>query len=123
MARVIKTVVLPDGALASRRNAIPYRQEILQVLSENSDGLVNIDLKGVKTISGSFADECIGVLVMQLGFENLIKRIKLINGSQNVVRSIADAINIRKLELATQGQSANTQEQFQRAFIQNAFFV
>lgn len=102
MAHVIKTVVLPDGALASRKNAIPYRQEILQILSENSDGLVNIDLKGVKTISGSFADECIGVLVMQIGFENLIKRIKLINGSQNVVRSIADAINIRKLEMSSQ---------------------
>lgn len=60
-------------------------------------------LRALKQFRVLFADECIGVLVMQLGFENLIKRIKLINGSQNVVRSIADAINIRKLELATQG--------------------
>jgi hypothetical protein len=100
MAEATSTIKLPAGALASRESAKPYRNQILEGLRNNPDGIVNIDLQDVKNISGSFADECIGVLVLQIGFDKVLKRIKLINGAQHVVRSIADAIQIRQKELS-----------------------
>jgi hypothetical protein len=91
------TVKLPRGWLASRKGAIPYREQIEELL-KNSNGYVYIDLKDVEGICGTSADEIFGVLVMKFGFEFLINRIRLINGSKRVVTNIAEAMEYRSIK-------------------------
>ena len=91
------TVKLPGGWLASRKGVIQYRDQIEDLL-KNSNGYVYVDLKIVEGICGTCADEIFGVLVMRFGFENIINRIKLLNGSKRVVTNIAEAMNRRKLQ-------------------------
>ena len=91
------TVKLPGGWLASRKGVIQYRDQIEDLL-KNSNGYVYVDLKTVEGICGTCADEIFGVLVMRFGFENIINRIKLLNGSKRVVTNIAEAMNRRKLQ-------------------------
>lgn len=91
------TVKLHGGWLASRKGVIQYREQIEELL-KNSNGYVYVDLKNVECICGGCADEIFGVLVMKFGFENILNRIKLLNGSKRVVTNIAEAMNRRKLQ-------------------------
>lgn len=94
-------VQFPSGFLASRRAAIPFRKQIKAGLMDPSVRQVRIDLKGVESISESFADESIGVLVKMCGFDTVKSKIKLINADRAVARSIAEAMLIRKKEKET----------------------
>lgn len=87
-----KIIKFPSGSLASRASARPFRDEIFSLLNNPAYERIVIDLDGVKIVSGSFADECIGIMVKYFGYEAVTQKIRLINGSQNAVRGIASAI-------------------------------
>lgn len=90
------TIKLPAGSLASRASATPFRQQIQKGLNEGK--LVLIDLSETDVISGSFADECVGVLVKMYDFKTVTTKIKLLNGNGFTERSIVSAILERKNE-------------------------
>lgn len=92
----IEKVKLPTGSLASRKAAVAYRKKIEAYLNDPDCDQIYIDLAGVNVISGSYADECIGVLVRDFGFDTVIKKIRLVNGNGFTERSIATAILERK---------------------------
>jgi|GEM_PF-719272 len=96
---------LPAGSLASRTSAIPYRKRILTALKKEPAGIVVIDLSDVQVISGSFADECIAVLVKMIGLETVLHHVKLINGSPSVLNSIVSSIKTREQELKDEAGS------------------
>jgi len=56
-----------------------------------------IDLKNVASISESFADELFGVLVLEKGLDFVTSRLKLVNATENVLRSIAIAMKRRSV--------------------------
>lgn len=91
------TIKLPSGSLASRASAVPFRQKIQQGLEEGKT--VILDLSDVDVISGSYADECVGVLVKMNGFKTVSTKIKLKNGNGYTEKSIASAILERKNEI------------------------
>lgn len=68
-------------------------------LAKSKDGIVIIDLAGVQVMAGSFADECIGVLVKMIGLDTVLHRVKVINGSPGVLNSIAESIKYRVQEI------------------------
>lgn len=90
------TIKLPAGSLASRASATPFRQQIQKGLNEGKTVL--IDLSETEVISGSFADECVGVLVKMYDFNTVATKIKLLNGNGFTERSIVSAIVERKNE-------------------------
>ena len=92
------TIKLPAGSLASRASAAPFRQQIQKGLNEGKTVL--IDLSETDVIAGSFADECVGVLVKMYDFKTVSNRIKLLNGNGYTERSIVSAILERKNEIA-----------------------
>ena len=96
MEHIIK---LPAGSLASRIAAKPIREKILKILNANQSDIVLIDLADTDVISGSYGDECIGVIVKYTSYDTVTKRIKLINGNKSVCVSIAQSILERKQEL------------------------
>lgn len=84
--------------LASRTLASRERSNLAQELA-NGDQVV-IDLKKVESISESFADELFGVLVMERGFDFVVKHVKIVNAADDVLRSIAIAMKRRCLAVA-----------------------
>ncbi|MCU1751608.1 STAS-like domain-containing protein [Pseudomonas sp. 6D_7.1_Bac1] len=79
--------------LASRTLASRERSSLTRELASSEQ--VVIDLKEVESISESFADELFGVLVMERGFDFVIKHVKIINAADDVLRSIAIAMKRR----------------------------
>lgn len=94
-----KIISLPNGSLASRRLAIPYRDEVIKAFNDSSITTVVFDLTNVEIISGSFADECVGILVKIYGFAEVKKKVRIRNGNGIADKSIAKAILDRKLEM------------------------
>ena len=88
----------PGGSLASRHSAIPFRDQIIRLFEDNNYSRIIIDLSDTEIISGSFADECIGILVRIYGWDAVKSKIRLINGNGQDDRSIAKAILDRKNE-------------------------
>lgn len=93
-----KVIYLPSGSLASRRLAIPVRDKVIEAFNDKSIEKIVFDLSGVEIISGSFADECVGILVKIYGFPAVKNRIRVRNGNGVADQSIAKAILDRKLE-------------------------
>jgi hypothetical protein len=79
--------------LASRTNAKGYRLEIEKALLLDSS--VVLDLKGVESISDSFADELFGILALNYGIEYISKNIRITNAKDSVLRDIAQNIDRR----------------------------
>lgn len=98
MRPIVRIIMLPSGALSSRSKAVPFREEIEQAIKSISDplGVVCLDLDGVDFLSTSFADECIGVLVRDLGYDTVVKRLRIKNGKPELVNNIAEIIKYRK---------------------------
>jgi hypothetical protein len=92
----MNTVILPNSDLASRRLAATERSKVLGMISD--DERLVIDLVNVRSISESYADELFGVLVATFGLPAFLDRVKINNASDNVLRTIAVAINRRKTE-------------------------
>lgn len=86
---------LPEGDLASRRNASPQRELIKNQISENH---VLIDCSRVLSISESYADEIFGVLVKKYGIDFVLKNTTVVNASKSVLRVIASVIYRRDSE-------------------------
>jgi len=80
--------------LASRSLASRERSSLYQQLTERDQ--VVIDLGEVESISESFADELFGVLVLERGFDFVVKHVKIINAADDVLRSIAIAMKRRR---------------------------
>ncbi|GAC1030272.1 hypothetical protein thsps21_10990 [Pseudomonas sp. No.21] len=90
----METFALGHSDLASRNLASKERSALYHKLKDH--GQVVIDLTGVESISESFADELFGVLVLEKGFDFVIKHIKIINAADDVLRSIAVAMKRRR---------------------------
>lgn len=86
---------LPEGDLASRRNASPQRELIESQINENH---VLIDCSRVLSVSESYADEVFGVLVKTHGIDFVLKNTTVINASPSVLRVIASVIYRRDSE-------------------------
>ena len=87
-----ETVIkLLEGNVATRVSAIPYRDQIIQALKD-TDGIVKIDLENVEYMSSAFADECVGIIVKVFDLKTLQQRISLINGRQNVLNTLGNAV-------------------------------
>ena len=69
---------------------------ILQLIDSNK---ISLDTNIVDVISGSYADECVGVLVKMNGFKTVSTKIKLKNGNGYTEKSIVSAILERKNEI------------------------
>lgn len=102
-----KVIRLPKGSLASRHSAIPYRNEIIKYFEDKECSKIFIDLKDTDIISGSFADECLGILVKIYGWDAFKAKIRLINGNGSADRSIAKAIRDRQQEAASSPHNQN----------------
>lgn len=92
-------ILRPDGTdLASRTSARHLRNKAEKIIASGNS--VTIDLRGVISMSESYADELFAVLVEQHGlgwFTNNIKLSHQAPGSNHVLLSIATAIR-RRLE-------------------------
>ena len=86
------TIKLPAGSPASRRSAIPYRDRIIEAFDNPKIEKIILDLNGVEIISGSFADECVGILVEIYGLQRVKDKIRLSNGNGAADKSIVKAI-------------------------------
>lgn len=87
-----ETVIkLLEDNVATRVSAIPYRDQIIQALKE-TEGIVKIDLGNVEYMSSAFADECVGIIVKVFDLNTLQQRIRLINGKQSVLNTLASAV-------------------------------
>tara|TARA_R110002049_G_scaffold309186_1_gene518210 strand:- start:24382 stop:24681 length:300 start_codon:yes stop_codon:yes gene_type:complete len=87
------TIHIIQTDLASRSLAIPVRQRVSALIAEGK--LVTIDLICVKSISASYADEMFGVLVRDFGLELVTSQLNIINASDAVLKSIAEAMYVR----------------------------
>lgn len=87
---------LPAGDLASRKLGISLRNTIEDYFYADT---VLIDCGDVQSISESYADEVFGVLVVKYGFDSVIKRIKLVDAKESILKNIASVINRRKNEI------------------------
>lgn len=82
--------------LASRSAAAKKRAEIESWLSTSvNDTIISVDLSGVESISGSYADELFGVLAQKLGEEAFIQRFKFIRAKNYCLTVIAECVITR----------------------------
>ncbi len=86
-----KTIQLIGSELTSRRAAVPDRLRIT-ALAGQGDRVV-LDFSAVATISESYADELLGVLVAQNGLQWLAGHVSAINVSDEVISTLARAID------------------------------
>ena len=87
----------PDGSdLASRQSARILRVKVEQAIEMGKVAI--IDLTNVISISESYADELLAVLVQQHGLEWFSEKVKLLHQSSNsdhILRSVAISIQHR----------------------------
>ncbi|MCA9094459.1 MAG: STAS-like domain-containing protein [Planctomycetaceae bacterium] len=79
--------------LSSRQRAAELRG--LALKQTESVGPVSFDFSDVRTVSESFADELLAVLVEEYGEEWFREHIRVLNPSQTVRFSILEAIDLR----------------------------
>jgi len=82
--------------LASRALAVPVREKIASYIKANTN--IVLDLGKVMSLSASYADELFGILTKNLGVQAVIEHLKIINVSEPVLESIAEAMQVRSTE-------------------------
>ncbi len=82
-------------SIGTREDGRKFRAQIIDGVKEYE--LVELDFGGVDMISNSFADECIGKLVEDLGLENLKRLTTFKNTSKTVAMILQKAIKDRVL--------------------------
>lgn len=87
------TITPPETDLASRQAATRVRAEVEGIALAGE--VVTIDLGKVLSLSESYADELLGVLVARHGLEWFAEHIAIVGASPIVFRSIAVAIRHR----------------------------
>lgn len=80
-------------SLGTRENGRRIRAQILDGI--NTNGFVILDFKGVDMLSNSFADECIGKLVDEVGIDKMKASTTFKNTSREVSLVLMKAINDR----------------------------
>lgn len=90
----METFAFRHSDLASRSLASKERSALCRQLRDHEK--IVIDLSAVESISESFADELFGVLVLERGFDFVVKHVKIINAADDVLRSIAVAMKRRR---------------------------
>ena len=88
--------------LASRHSAAVLRESLEQKLS---GGGVVLDFSRVESVSESYADELLGVLVIRHGLPGLFENLRLTGARASVAQSLAGAIR-QRLTARTQGDNA-----------------
>lgn len=92
-------MILMTSFSAGSRNSLSTREfgaEVRQCILEKLELGENLVLDfGKQNVSPSFADECIGLIVQDLGFERVKKNIKLINLSDSAKSIIKHVISKR----------------------------
>ncbi len=90
------TIKLKGTDLTSRRSASEKRKQIDQEI--NNGNLVSVDLSEVIMMSEAYADELFGIIAINLGVDEFATKIRLLNVSDTVLKSIAIVIRRRKKE-------------------------
>ena len=88
-----KTIKFQATDLASRSSGAVYRQNTVALLKQGER--VEFHLENVLSMSESFADELFGVLVQQIGEDELTTKIRLVGANSFVLDSIVSAIRGR----------------------------
>lgn len=89
------------STLSSRECGALARAKLLEALSVD-DALVVVDF-GLRSMSPSFADECIGVLVQRVGFDAFKERIRMKNVSPSAQILIKHVISKRQQSRQVEG--------------------
>lgn len=87
-------IKLTGSDLASRQVAANYRAELLRLVANN--GITEIDLSDVISVSYSFADELFGVLAATHGWVWFTNFVRLRGANEHVLRVIAEVV-LRRL--------------------------
>ena len=88
-------IAFEKSDLASRRTAAFERKAVEQAIEL---GAVEVDLMHVNSISESYSDELFGVLVAKHGLDTFLKKVKILNAKEGILKSIAKVIQRRELE-------------------------
>ena len=91
-----KVIKLDKSDLASRALAVSVRGEIAANIKASKS--VVLDLENVMSISASYADELFGILTKKFGLDVVTDSLNIVNVSEVVLESIAEAIQIRSTE-------------------------
>ncbi len=84
--------------LGTRALGAKVRAQLLPLIEEGQE-LVILDFEGVNIVSNSFADECLGKLLLVMPFEKLKKRTTFSGLNDFARKSIALALKRRLLAL------------------------
>lgn len=86
------TVKLSDlgNSLGTREEAKRIRDKIME-----SSEIVTLDFENISIVSNSFADELLGIIVRDFGFEKLKEKVVLANTNSEVQLTIKKAIVTR----------------------------
>jgi len=74
----------------------------------NNDNQVILDFNNVKSISQSFADQCFGIIVAEIGLESFQKKFKIINIKDNIAKMIKYVALKRADKIAVKSNSNKT---------------
>lgn len=88
-------MIFQDSALSSRYNAGELRRNIVDILENQKQCYVSLDYSFVEVMSGCYADELFGVLALQLGYSELMQKVKVIGANEHILHTIAGAIKKR----------------------------
>lgn len=79
-----------NTSLGTRKLGDNLRDQIL-----SSQEQVTFDFEGIDIISNSFADECFGKLVVEIGMDNFKKQVMFANANQFIKSILVKVINDR----------------------------
>ena len=79
--------------LSSRSTGRELRGQLIRLVER--DGEVQLDFAGVQTVSHSFADELLGVLIQRLGEDWFREHVRVVNHTPAVRLAVLDAIHLR----------------------------
>lgn len=81
--------------LGTRQLGSRVRNLLLPLVSENENEKVVLDFSGVNVVSNSFADECLGKLLLYMSLEELKKKTTFVNVNDFAKKNIAIAFKRR----------------------------
>ena len=88
------------GGSGSRKAARELKTLIVNVLNDGAPHVV-LDFEGQAVVSSSFADEVIGKMFAEMGFNHFNRRIKLVKMNATVSSLVDRAIALRLSESST----------------------
>jgi hypothetical protein len=95
--QVIVQVSRHGSFLGTRRLGTKVRAEILEACTDSEQ--LTIDFSGVDAISHSFADECVGGLLVGLGAEAFKARIRF-KGMTEEMNTLLKLVTLRRIQAA-----------------------